>query len=218
LITEGKFSNLTSVPFIPFDEHVIDMYIKKKFTLKSRITEVHLIDNNEVRGTYLDLCDKLYQFPNLQSVFIDQSFDTSSRNIMDYVGSITVHSNLIHLEKLRLRLAKHNCLRLPFKELQNIQPSTKIKGVSITVKSWKNCDAPNEQFMLYMMKKFPNPSRFRLFNSRRTPSVKANEQNQEYTTIILHFLQYLCKIHDCDFSNYILADGNTASLIKYLFS
>jgi hypothetical protein len=164
------------------DEHD-DMYIECLFRLKSHITEVYLQDDNEEEPCmYLKICDELCRFPNLQSVCIDQSFDISSRNIMDYVEYMTVHDNLMHLEKLELTLTGHNFLRLPFKELHNIKPTTKIKDVSIIVSSCQDYDTPNEQCMLYIMKKFPNPSRIQLLmNGNIIDPRVTNIQNQEYT-------------------------------------
>ena len=225
LITEeGKFRNLRSMPFTDDCERHSDMYIECALTLKYQTTKVSLPDHDyeEKSNIYLNLCNKLYHFPKLQSVCIGEFYDDPTRNVMDYVESITAQKdNLMHLEKIEIELYDPYCLLLPSKELHTIHPSINIKDVGINVGgSYRNFDTPNEQCLQYIMKKFPNPSRIRLLMRETYKSfyhtVTNDPSYQDFNTT-LSFLQYLFKIPDCRVSNIFFVE-NTAGLIKELFS
>lgn len=220
-LLSGRFRNLKMVP-LPKTVYQDKLYVSCLESRKSQLKTIALFQKPFLeRDTLSILCDRLNQFTRIELIQIDIN-SSMNQNVVYLMEKIT-HDimGLEMLSQIELTLTAPVTAEL-IKELHLIQPILNVEKLTIKAGISDRYSACNENYMKYIMKKFPKLNHFNILSYSEVRGIGSGFNAQEerpfhlpasLSGIIARFLDYLSNLSYCNTPIIVTNDAEATYLI-----
>ncbi len=185
--------------------------------LRDRITCIELIDDNfNYTALYRKFHNKLYRYPNLKEIVIHTyKTDIHFKNVTKYFEDI-IENRLVSLQHLSVA-SRNDSTRLQLSTVNGNALLFTLNTIYITKQS-KCHYVPSEEFMLFIMNKFPNLDKLlcKETSIHRTHCVAT--PSESLTIVLFQFIKFLSQMSTYFFPNIVLPTVNAIKLIEDFYA
>lgn len=213
LVNDGKFPYLKEFPK-SWNTHQDSLRASCLISHgKNSITELKLFRHDDTsRNEYKLICHELPQFSKLDELEITVISEVP-QSVIKYIESVTLST----ARKLDFTLDFPEVSILGEQDFRKVQPMVKVKKFSASL--WRRLNIDHADFILYLMKKFPNLDDLKLsFHHHWYIKFTGPGSAKLTSTSILfnQFFKYLSKISEFSFSH-CYVDANKLSYLVEQF-
>lgn len=172
----------------------------------------------DCRGSYLDLYDKLDQFPNLEEVQVEHRIiNVTQLGPLDNMELILQQTHALSIKSYSFTFREELGLTKLSVPLDTIQPMPNVNRLKINILTSSKNAIIDDTFMLYVMKRFPNLTTFTAMTDDDCYIHDKAIYPDLSEDITVKFLQYISKIPNSNVSP-IATVENTAKILNKYFT
>jgi hypothetical protein len=204
------------------------MFFQCLHHLKESITTIYYVDfdnadKRDFRSHYTRLCNTIIQYPKLEKIVVEvvDIEENSTFNTIDRVESL-LKSDIVSLRRVKLKTTGEN---VSFDSITTninaINPVPSVRALTLFTRNYGSFPVPGDEFLIYIMKKFPDLNYLKLNNEEYEQSetfpINNTSTMLQSSSVVTAFLEYVSKIPDCKLENIIFTGNDLSNFIQSFF-